>query len=808
MIDYEKLGAFYLGKRWDLATGALQCEPLLYASKNLTTHAVVVGMTGSGKTGLSIALLEEAAIDGVPCIAIDPKGDLANLLLTFPGLAAPEFRPWVDPEEASRRGVGMDELATITADSWKNGLADWGQDGARIQRLRDAAEVVVYTPGSGAGRPLALLRSFDAPKGAAGEDLEDEVTRERVSAVASGLLGLLGVHVDPLQSREHTLISRILHDAWADGRDVDLAGLIRAIQRPSFTRVGVLDLDTFFPEKDRGVLALQLNNLLASPGAAAWMEGEALDIPKLLFGSDGRPRISVLSIAHLSDDQRMFFVSTVLHAMVGWMRSQSGTSSLRAILLMDEIHGYFPPVANPPSKPPMLTLLKQARAFGLGVVLATQNPVDLDYKGLSNCGTWFIGRLQTERDKLRVLDGLEGAAGAQGAGVDRAALDRLLSGLAKRVFVLHSVHEPGPTLFQTRWTLSFLRGPMTRNELRTLSRESGVRAAPPAVAPASPSTSSPGVARGGVSATLRASRPMPAAGIEERFLGAGTEYQPFLCGSARVHYVDAKFGLDAWEDITILAPVVDDERVADWSAVTGDVCIPADLGREPNPGATYGELARHAARKAAAAEWKKSFAAWIYRERAAQLLRCEAMKLTSQPGEADGAFRARVSHAAHERRDATIEGMRAKVKPKIDALDERIRKAEGRVQKQESQATSATLSAAVTWGNALFGALFGSGGSAVSKVATAARSTSRTMDQRGDVAHAEADLQALLEQREHVIADLQAEVLRVAESAGAGAEGAAGGGSTGLLEVVPIRVPPRKADTDVLGVWLVWRAGG
>lgn len=811
MIDHEKLGAFYLGRRWDPASGAHEQEPLLYASKHLTTHAMVVGMTGSGKTGLSIALLEEAAIDGVPCIAIDPKGDLGNLLLTFPGLSGPEFRPWVDPEEAARRGISLDDLGAITAESWKNGLAASAQDAARIQRLRDAAEVDVYTPGSTAGRPLALLRSFDAPRAAAGEDLDDEVTRDRVSSVASGLLGLLGSHVDPLQSREHTLISRIVHDAWAEGRDVDLAGLITAIQRPSFTRVGVLDLDAFFPEKERGVLAMQLNNLLASPGSAAWMEGEALNIQRLLYGLDGKPKISVLSIAHLSDDQRMFFVSTLLHALVGWMRAQAGTSSLRAILLMDEIHGYFPPVANPPSKPPMLTLLKQARAFGLGVVLATQNPVDLDYKGLSNCGTWFIGRLQTERDKLRVLDGLEGAAlggaaggGAAGGGtgLDRATLDRLISSLGSRVFLLHNVHQPGPTLFQTRWTLSFLRGPLTRSELRTLTRERGAQAAlagPLGLAGGAPDSAR---ASGGLVAPLRSSRPMPAAGIEERFLGAGTEYQPFLCGSARVHYVDAKLALDVWEDITVSAPVVDDERVADWSRASVDAGGVEGLAREPNPEATFGELARHAVRKTAAAEWRRSFATWIYREKPAELLRCETLKLTSLPGESEAGFRTRVGHLAHERRDARIEAMRTKIQPKIDALDEKVRKAEARVQREQSQATSATVSAAATWGNALFGALFGGGRSTVSKVATAARSTSRTMDQRGDVAHAEADLQALLQQRAQVVADLQAELSGFGEPRGGGAPVGAG------ADLVGIRVPARKADTEVLGVWLVWRSEG
>ncbi|MCA9086899.1 MAG: ATP-binding protein, partial [Planctomycetaceae bacterium] len=209
---------------------------------------------------------------------------------------------------------------------------------------------------------------------------------------------------------------------------------------PPFDRIGVIGLENFYPQADRFQLAMLLNNLLASPGFSSWMEGESLDIQKMLYSPDGKPRFTILSIAHLSEAERMFFVTIFLNEVVSWMRAQSGTSSLRAILYMDEVFGYFPPTANPPSKTPMLTLLKQARAFGLGVVLATQNPVDLDYKGLSNAGTWFIGRLQTERDKARVLDGLEGASAAAGHAFDRRQMEVILSGLGSRVFLLNNVH--------------------------------------------------------------------------------------------------------------------------------------------------------------------------------------------------------------------------------------------------------------------------------------------------------------------------------------------------------------------------------
>jgi hypothetical protein len=449
---YEKLGAFYLGRTTDHAT------PLLYDSADLVTHAVCVGMTGSGKTGLCIDILEEAAIDGIPALVIDPKGDLANLLLTFPELKPQDFEPWVNPDDARTAGVDVPAFAAQQADLWKKGLASWDEDGDRIARLKNAAEFTIYTPGSDAGVPVSILKSFAAPDA---KTLADrEALGDRISATATSLLGLIGIDADPMQSREHVLISSLLDHAWQAGTDLDLPGLIAGIQKPPMDKVGVLDLESFYPAKERFGLAMALNNLLASPGFEVWLRGEALDIDKLLWTSAGKPRVAIFSIAHLSDAERMFFVSLLLNQTLSWIRTKPGTTSLRALLYMDEIFGYFPPVANPPSKKPLLTLLKQARAFGLGVVLATQNPVDLDYKGLANTGTWFLGRLQTERDKQRVLEGLEGAAAQAGAQMNRAEMDTLLSGLGKRVFLMNNVHEKQPVLFETRWTLCYLRGPL------------------------------------------------------------------------------------------------------------------------------------------------------------------------------------------------------------------------------------------------------------------------------------------------------------------------------------------------------------
>lgn len=464
MQDFEKLGVFYLGKEYDVTNKQRQEDLVLLKSKDLTTHAVIIGMTGSGKTGLGISLIEEAMMDNIPVIAIDPKGDLGNLALTFPQLRGEDFRPWINIQEASNKGLSPDDYAASQADLWRSGLSEWGQDGARIEKLRNESEVNIYTPGGSAGIGVSVLKSFNAPPQAIIDD--KEAYKDRISVTTISLLSLIGIEADPFTSREYILLSNILEDAWNQGKNLSLPDLINAIQKPPMEKVGVLDLESFYPSKERFPLAMMLNNLIASPGFEAWMEGEALDVNRFFYNASGKPQVSVFSIAHLSDSERMFFVTMLLNEILGWVRSQPGTGSLRAILYMDELFGYLPPTANPPSKGPLLTLLKQARAFGLGLVLSTQNPVDLDYKALSNAGTWFIGRLQTERDKERVLAGLEGAAA--GGTFDKARTEQILAGIGQRVFYLHSVHEDEPVIFNTRWVMSYLAGPLTKDQIRAL----------------------------------------------------------------------------------------------------------------------------------------------------------------------------------------------------------------------------------------------------------------------------------------------------------------------------------------------------
>ncbi len=788
MTDFEKLGLFYLGRVFDPDAQRATDDLLMYDAADLTTHALCVGMTGSGKTGLGIALLEEAAMDGIPAIAIDPKGDLGNLLLTFPALSPGDFRPWVDEAAAAREGQTPDQAAMQAATKWTEGLAASGQSGARVARLRATADFAVYTPGHTGIRPLALLRSLAAPPPALAGDAA--ARGERVTTAVSGLLSLLGLEADPVQSREHILLSTILDRAWQAGRDLDLPALIAAIQQPDFDRVGVFDLETFYPSKDRLGLAMALNHLLASPGFAAWTAGEPLDIQRLLYTPAGKPRLSILSIAHLSDAERMFFVTALLNELVAWMRAQSGTSSLRALLYMDEIAGYFPPSAVPPSKPPMLTLLKQARAYGIGVVLATQNPVDLDYKGLANCGTWFLGRLQTERDKARVIEGLESAGGA--GGYDRAKLDTLLSGLGRRVFLMRNAHENAPVLFQTRWTMSYLRGPLTLKQLTAL--------APSAPAPAAPATPAPAAATPLPAAP--AARPPAAIGVEQWYLrpAAGQTgpftYRPLLGAAGRLHFVDASADVDTWMDIGWLADLDPDRQVADWAGGTKLESLAKVCDRTPPPAAAFTEPPSVWSNVKMLASWQKMLADHLYQTFTLDLPACPALKLTAHAGESEGDFRARLDLALRERRDAAVIHLRAKYAPKLAMIEERIRRAAERVERERAQVSQQKMQTAISVGATILGALLGrktlSTGN-IGRATTSMRSASRIGREKEDVARAGENLNVLQEQLAALQQEAEAEAARVASDFDAA-----------KLTVERVQIRPRKSDIALGAVSLVW----
>src|SRR5262245_41168060 len=764
--DFEKLGVFYLGRPWDPALRKPKPGLVLYESKDLVTHAVCVGMTGSGKTGLCLALLEEAALDGIPALVIDPKGDLADLMLTFPDLRPEDFLPWINEDDARRKGLEPAAYARQQAELWKTGHAGRGQDGARIRRLRDAVDIAIYTPGSEAGIPVSILASFAAPPPAIRED--GELFRERVAGTATSLLGMLGIDADPIKSREHILISTILDAAWRDGRDLDLAALVQAIQTPPVARVGVLDLESFYPAKARFELATALNNLRAAPGFAAWIEGEPLDVGRMLRTAEGKPRVAICSIAHLGDAERMFFVSLLLNQALAWTRAQTGTTSLRAIVYMDEIFGYFPPVANPPSKLPLLTLLKQARAFGVGVVLATQNPVDLDYKGLANTGTWFIGRLQTERDKARVLEGLEGAAAGSRAGFDRQRMEHVLAGLGSRIFLLHNVHEDRPEVFESRWAMSYLRGPLTREEIRRLMAPRKAAAAGPAgtAAPApSPAAARPAPAV----APAAAARPVLPPGVPQYFLPAsGTApatdapvYRPMLFGAASVRFADAKAGVDLTEEAAFLTGITAEAVPVSWDDAAATDVAAGDLAAAPREPAGYAELPPSAARPKSYPGWSRDFASWLARSQKLELFRDPGSRQISRPGESERDFRIRLGEAAREERDARAEALRKKYRPRIAALEERQRRAEQAVAREQEQATRSGIEAGISVVGSILGAVLGRKGISaadVGRATTAARSAGRVLKEREDVGRARETKEAVEQDQAALEAELQAEL--------------------------------------------------
>jgi hypothetical protein len=801
---FEALGSFYLGRKYDLSAEQLTAEPVLYDSRDLVTHGVIVGMTGSGKTGLGITLLEEALIDSIPVIAIDPKGDLANLLLTFPNLAPDDFKPWVDADEAARQQQTVDAFAADEAAKWKKGLADWGQDGARIAKLRETVDFAVYTPGSRAGIPVSILKSFAAPPAAERDD--DERMAEAVTTTATSVLTLLGVDADPVQSREHILLAAILNHAWRAGEDLDLAGIIQKIQTPPFTRVGVLDLEAFYPEKDRFGLAMRLNGLLAAPSFAIWLEGQPLDIASMLMSPSGKPRCAIVSIAHLSDTERMFFVTLLLNQAVSWMRAQSGTTSLRALLYMDEVAGYMPPVSNPPSKAALLLLMKQARAYGLGVVLATQNPVDLDYKGLSNAGTWFLGRLQTERDKARLLDGLEGALASHSAAFDRAETDRALSSLPKRVFFMHDVHEDGPVILQTRWAMSYLRGPLTREQLRAFKPAQPAAPAPAVAAAPPPASFTPPRAAAPTSSddSKSSTQPVLPPGVEQFYVpmrervaaGDAVQYEPSLYARATVRFADTKRGVDVTRTVTRIVPFGSGAVVVDWDA-SAEADVPAeDLETTPEHPPYFAPLPAAAAKAASYQAWLRDYSRWLYQTQELTLLSDEATGLASKPEESEAEFRARVQLAVREERDAEKEKLRRKYAPKTATMLEKIRRAEDAVKREEEQASQTKLQTTVSIGSSILGALLGrkviSAGN-IGRATTAARGMGRNMKEAGDVKRAQENVDALKAQLANLEGELEAEL--------AGLEATAPSATRTFASVT---IKPKKTHIAAERVVLVW----
>ncbi|MCH7225406.1 helicase HerA domain-containing protein [Haloferula sp. A504] len=785
---YESLGSFYLGRGYDAAAGEANGEPLLYDSKDLVTHGVVLGMTGSGKTGLCMALLEEAAMDHVPAIVIDPKGDIANLMLAFPNLAPSDFRPWINEDDASKKGVTPDAYAEKTAAMWKNGLADWGQAPERISTFKERIDVNIFTPGSNAGIPVSILSSLEAPPF---EVIDDgELLGERIESTVSSLLSLVGVDADPIQSPEAILLANVFAHEWRGGRDLSLESLIRHVQQPPFDKVGVIDLESFLSSKDRQELALRFNNLLASPGFATWLEGPPLDIAKMLHTPEGKPRVSIFSIAHLSDSERMFFVSLLLNQMLGWMRAQNGTTSLRALLYMDEIYGYLPPTANPPSKKPMMTMLKQARAFGLGCLFATQNPVDLDYKALSNIGSWFLGRLQTERDKLRVLDGLEGAAASQDSKFDRREMETLLSGLGSRVFLLNNVHEDAPVLFHVRWVMSYLAGPLTRTSIKKLmdpkragfvEDEKNAEAAAPANPMAMPSAS----------AAPKGERPVVGPGVVERFMPVagsadGVEYRPHLLRAGTVRFALSKADIEGVREVVKVNPMSADG--IDWETDAG--VKPGSFSDQPAAGAGFAELPGFAMNADNYKQVEKDFSDWLYHNERAEIFECPALKAFAAIGESEADFRARLSQAAREMRDEAVEKLRDKVESKLKTLESRKDTAERTLEREKGQANAAKIDAGMSVLGSLLGGILGGRRRSAT---TAVSRSSRAFQQHRDVAAAEKKVEAVEQDILELKEELEADIAELGEQF-----------DPQSLELKTETLKPTRTNVEVDEVALLW----
>jgi hypothetical protein len=795
---------FFLGKAYDLEGGSMGEDRVYYDPDDLTTHAVITGMTGSGKTGLGVVMLEEAALQGISAIVVDPKGDLTNLLLHFPDLLPEDFQPWVDKDAARREDVSVEEAASKAATLWKNGLASYGLGKSDLEALRDSAEFAVYTPGSDSGLPVSILASFSAPE--IPWEGNREILREKISSTVTAILGLVGVRdIDPVQSKEHILLSNIFEEAWQKGRDLDLATLITHVQSPPFDKLGVFTLDQFYPEKDRFSLAMLLNNFLAAPSFHTWLEGQPLNIGQMLASKSGKPRHSVFYLAHLNDQERMFFVTLLYTAIESWMRTQKGSSGLRAMVYFDEIHGYLPPVSNPPSKNIILRMLKQARAFGVGLVLATQNPVDVDYKGLSNAGTWMIGRLQTEQDKSRLLDGLEGAA----PGVDRRSYDRMISLLGKRVFLLHNVHESRAQTFHTRWALNYLPGPLTRaqipavNELakamerlaeRTAASEPekkqaesnsslGRDAAP--VLPGSVSVFYYPVNRGisdalqEVSSQIKGDIPRP------QYL-----YRPELVGQARVAYLVRKYNISEEATFTVRIDEMRRRGLVRWENY---VTKPLDLDMLENdalPEATFDNLENFSIVDARLLkDLESDFSDWIYRTQTLKLRLNEALGVVAEPGMSDEEFRQMCEKAAQDKQEDEIEALKRKQKGQLDTLEDRLSREENKLEGYQQQLGHRRMEEVGKGVENVLG-LFTGRRRSVSTSLTKRRMTSQT---KANVEKSELEIENIKEDIEELKAEQQADLAKIEQK-----------WADALDQVVEEQVSAFKKDIFVENFSLIW----
>ena len=804
---------FLLGGLIDPVAHQRTDKNVVLPSGDFTTHGVIVGMTGSGKTGLGIVLIEEALAAGIPTLLIDPKGDLTNLCLTFPSLAGTDFEPWVNEGDAAKAGKSVADFAAAQAKFWADGLAGWGVTPERIAALRAGAEFTIYTPGSSAGVGINIVGSLAAPGG----EVDAEIVGDEIEGFVSGLLSLVDIESDPLSSREHILLSNLIHFEWSAGRSLDLPTLVGMVQQPPLRKLGVFDLDQFFPPKDRLAFAMRLNGLLASPSFGSWIKGPALDIDSMLHTPDGRPRCAIVTTAHLSDQERQFATTLILSKLVTWMRKQSGTTDLRALLYMDEVAGYLPPTAMPPTKKPIMTLLKQARAFGVGVVLSTQNPVDVDYKAISNAGTWMIGRLQTDRDKQRLLDGMSAAAG----GVDVQAVGDTISGLAKREFVLRRAGKDKPEVFTSRWAMSYLRGPLTRDQIATLMAdhksaiaaagvgapgEASPTAASPTAGSAVPAEPTPAIAHdeSPVMPEVADGVPVRWADVASPWLNdvggdpRGTRWEAGIVARVDLRYDDDKADLVHDEEFeAVLFPL--GETVDAGRAVATDY-DDRDLRTEAPAQATYRFTSAPVKNKTFFARVERDLIDHLARSRNIEIQVNRELKLYSRPGETAEAFGQRCYQAADAKADVEIAKLRDKYQTKLASLQSQLQATNDRAEVLEAErrgkrneevfSTAGSILGDLLGGRksrgGLLGSVFGRAGGAAGR-----RGRSDAAGRRVDAA--ENKIQLIHQQMDQLEADLAEDVTEIDAKWMATAKNSS-----------TMMVSPERSDVRVTHLALVW----
>ncbi|WP_323594266.1 ATP-binding protein [Aliarcobacter butzleri] len=748
-FDYEKLKLFYIGKE-KIDDNFV---PLVYKNKDLLTHAAIIGMTGSGKTGLGISLLEEAAIDNIPSIIIDPKGDMTNLLLTFPSLQGSDFEPWIEEQDASNNGLSVKEFAQNTANLWKNGLERDFQNASRIEKFKNSADFTIYTPGSDAGIQISILSSFKAPNKEVIED--NDLLVSLINSTVSSILSLIEEKSDTTL-KESILISSIFMNYFKENKDLTLEELITLIVTPPFSKIGVFDLETFFAQSERLKLALKLNNIIANPSFKTWIEGETLDISNLLYDETGKAKVSIFSIAHLNDSQRMFFVTLLLNQMVTWMRRQEGTTSLKALLYMDEIFGYFPPNSNPPSKQPMLTLLKQARSFGIGIILSTQNPVDIDYKGLANIGTWFIGRLQTKQDKEKVIDGL---SSANEGNLNKDEVMNLISNLEKRNFILKNINEDGIKIFETRWALSYLKGPISKDGIKKLMSEKKKENITTQKIENENQTTQINIEKG-------IPKPIITSNLTEKYLYSSQNsayyLQPYLICSCDVHYIDAPKNIDFEEKISY--KIYLDENMKNIDFEEKEELGNNSFEEKEKPNSFYYELPSFIQKEKDLKIIEKDFMDYIYRNSKLTLYKNEFLKITSKQTESLNDFKIRLQDRLNEKIDLEVEKLKVKFVKENDSIETKLSKLYEKLQKEELQATSTTTDTIISIGTSLLGAFFGNSvinKTNIGKVATSAKGASKILKERNDVKQVENEILELQQQKEALKTLLENEIEKI-----------------------------------------------